>query len=88
MLVAFPPLEYQIFLQKYGQGDLWIEERTPYMFKVKGTPSISFGWEVKAIQRDYDTMRLEEYEGLPEREEDILNELLNDIEKGEDNEEH
>ena len=81
-------VEYQIFLQKYGQGDLWIEERTPYMFKVKGTPSISFGWEVKAIQRDYDTMRLEEYEGLPEREEDILNELLNDIEKGEDNEEH
>ena len=81
-------VEYQIFLQKYGQGDLWIEERTPYMFKAKGTPSTSFGWEVKAIQRDYDTRRLEEYEGLPEREEDILNELLNDIEKGEDNEEH
>lgn len=81
-------VEYQVFLQKYGQGDVWIEERTPYMFKVKGTPSISFGWEVKAIQRDYDTMRLEEYKGLPEMEEDILNELLNDIEKGEDNEEH
>ena len=81
-------VDYQIFLQKYGEGDLWIEERTPYMFKVKGTPNISFGWELKAIQRDYDTMRLEEYKELPEREEDILNELLNDIEKGEDNEEH
>lgn len=78
-------VNYQVFLQKYGEGDLWVEERTPYMFKVKGSKNLKFGWELKAIQRDYDTMRLEEVEEIEEQE-DILGELLNEITKGEDNE--
>ena len=55
---------YQVFLQPYGDGSLYVEERTPMYFKVRGTAWMSFGWEVKAIQKGYDTMRLEEYEDV------------------------
>lgn len=50
-------INYQVFIQKYGQGDIWVEERTPTYFKVKGTPNLQFGWELKAIQRDYEGVR-------------------------------
>lgn len=51
--------QYQVFLQKYGQGDLWIEERNSDYFLVEGTPNLSFGWEIKARQLGYDIERLE-----------------------------
>lgn len=54
--------QYQVFLQKYGQGDLWIEERNSDYFLVKGTPNLSFGWEIKARQLGYDIERLELFE--------------------------
>ena len=52
---------YQVFLQKYGSGDCFIEERNSSYFIVKGTPNMHFGWELKAVQKGYDTTRLEEY---------------------------
>lgn len=55
-------VEYQVFLQKYGDGDLYVAERQQDYFVVKGTPNLEFGWELKAVQRDYDSMRLETYE--------------------------
>lgn len=55
-------VEYQVFLQKEGQGDLWVEEKTPTYFTVKGTENLKFSWEIKAIQRDYEFERLEEYQ--------------------------
>lgn len=55
-------IEYQVFLQKDGQGDLWVEEKTPTYFTVKGTENLKFSWEIKAIQRDYEFERLEEYQ--------------------------
>lgn len=55
-------IEYQVFLQKEGQGDLWVEEKTPIYFTVKGTENLKFSWEIKAIQRDYEFERLEEYQ--------------------------
>lgn len=55
-------IEYQVFLQKEGQGDLWVEEKTPTYFTVKGTKNLKFSWEIKAIQRDYEFERLEEYQ--------------------------
>jgi len=64
---------YQVFLQKYGQGDVWVSERNPLFFVVEGTPNISFGWELKAFQKGYDTTRLEEHE-QPENNPDILDE--------------
>lgn len=54
--------QYQVFLQKYGQGDLWIEERNSDYFLVKGAPNLSFGWEMKARQLGYDIERLELFE--------------------------
>lgn len=50
---------YQVFLQKYGEGDAYVFERKPGYFVVKGTPGLSFGWELKAKQADFDQKRLD-----------------------------
>ncbi len=52
-------MQYYVFLQKEGRGDLWIEEKTPEYFLVKGTPDLPFSWEVKVKQRDYEYDRLD-----------------------------
>ncbi len=52
--------DYQVFLQAYGNGDIYVVERTLLYFVVKGTPKLEFGWEVKAIQKAYDMYRLDE----------------------------
>ena len=52
--------EYQVFLQKYGSGDVWVSERTPAFFIVSGTPRVKFGWELKAKQSGYEQNRLDE----------------------------
>lgn len=53
--------EYQVFLQKEGEGDLWVEKKMPQYFIVKGTAEIKFSWEVKAKQKGYEYERLEVY---------------------------
>lgn len=56
---------YQVFLQKYGDGDCWIQERKAGYFVVKGTPDLAFGWEIKARQVDVTQKRMDnlfEYE--------------------------
>lgn len=50
---------YQVFLQKEGSGDLWVEEKTEEYFLVKGTPGLPFSWEAKVKQRDYEYERLD-----------------------------
>ena len=50
---------YQVFLQKCGDGDCYVSERTSNYFVVKGTPNLSFSWEIKAKQSDFDQRRLE-----------------------------
>lgn len=59
--------QYQVFLQKYGQGECFILERKPDYFVVQGEPGLSFGWELKAKQRDFDQLRLEREEEPLER---------------------
>lgn len=51
--------QYQVFLQRYGQGDCFIAERKPDFFVVHGEPGLAFGWELKAKQKDFDQLRLE-----------------------------
>lgn len=51
--------QYQVFLQKYGNGECWVSERNPSYFVVEGTAGLSFGWELKAKQADYNQKRLE-----------------------------
>lgn len=57
-------IEYQVFLQKEGQGDCWVEEKEKTYFVIKGTPALRVAWELKAIQRGYEYERLEEYDDI------------------------
>ena len=62
-------VEYQVFLQKEGEGDCWIAGKDPRYFVIQGTPNLRVSWELKAKQRDYQAYRLdhdyelEEYSG-------------------------
>ena len=53
--------EYSVFLQKEGAGDLWVGEKTSAFFIVQGTPNLSFSWEIKAVQKGYEYLRLDDY---------------------------
>ena len=55
---------YQVFLQKYGEGDVYIYERKKDHFVVKGSPNLKFGWEIKAKQAGFEDYRLEREETL------------------------
>lgn len=61
-------VEYQVFLQKEGRGDLWISEKHNRYFIVEGTPNLKFSWELKAIQKDFEWQRLEEHTDSIENE--------------------
>ena len=75
-------VQYQVFLQAYGEGNVYANERSPSYFVVCGTPGLAFGWEIKAVQKGYDTVRLESFE-KPVHEEtatDVTYQLLDDLE--------
>lgn len=75
-------VQYQIFLQAYGEGNVYVNERSPSYFVVCGTPGLAFGWEIKAVQKNYNMIRLENFE-RPEQEEtatDVTYQLLDDLE--------
>ena len=75
-------MQYYVFLQKRGEGDLYVSECCPDYFVVTGTPGLKFFWELKAKQKGYEYNR---YEG----EDRVVgfkkiaydDEYLNDIEK-------
>lgn len=54
-------VEYCVFLQKEGPGDLWVSEKDFAYFVVFGTPGLKFSWELKAVQSGYEAYRLEDY---------------------------
>ena len=75
-------VQYQVFLQAYGDGRVYVNERSPSYFTVCGTPGLAFGWEIKAVQKNYNTVRLENFE-RPEQEEtatDLTYRMLTNIE--------
>jgi len=51
--------QYQVFIQKYGNGECYISKRAESYFIVEGTPGLSFGWEIKAKQTGYEERRLD-----------------------------
>lgn len=60
-------VEYQVFLQAEGEGTCYIAEKHPNYFVIKGTPNLKVAWELKAKQRDYENIRLEQSDnGLEE----------------------
>ncbi len=52
-----------MFLQAYGSGEIALTGRCSDHFVVSGTPGLSFGWEMKAKQIDYDQLRMTEDRG-------------------------
>lgn len=70
--------KYQVFLQAYGNGGLYVSERTPSYFVVEGEPNTSFGWELKATQNGYALNRLDTFEEPePQEETDVLGDTMN-----------
>lgn len=57
-------MQYYVFLQKEGLGDIYVSEKTADYFAVSGTPGLAFSWEIKARQIQYETNRLEAMGGL------------------------
>lgn len=52
-------VEFHVFLQPYGKGNVYVAERTPNYFVVKGTSNLEFAWELKAKQKGYEYNRIE-----------------------------
>lgn len=52
-------MQYYVFLQKCGEGDLHVSECSPDYFIVTGTPGLKFFWELKAFQKGYEYNRYE-----------------------------
>lgn len=52
-------VDYCVFLQKEGKGDLWVDKKNTDYFLVRGTPNLCFSWEIKAKQLGYEYERLE-----------------------------
>ena len=52
-------IEYQVFIQKEGQGDVWVSKKEESYFVVKGSPDLKFSWEIKAKQKNYEYKRTE-----------------------------
>lgn len=54
-------VNYQVFLTKYGKGDIWVSKRHSDYFVVQAENDIRFAWEIKAKRKGYENYRLEEY---------------------------
>lgn len=51
--------EYQVFLQSYDEGLIWVSQRNETYFVVQSNQkNIEFAWEIKAKRRGYETERL------------------------------
>lgn len=69
-------VEYNVFLQKEGPGDLWVKEKTPYYFIVCGSENLPFSWEIKSIQKNFENKRLEDMEYTKNVKTDDIDKIL------------
>lgn len=53
---------YIVFLQAEGRGECFVSEKKADCFVVEGTPGLPFAYEIKAKQKGFETVRLEEHE--------------------------
>ena len=75
-------VEYQVFLQKEGEGDLWVSVKNPDYFMVNGTPGLKFSWELKAVQRGYEYLRIDDAclnTKTPDNQKELYQFLLADL---------
>ena len=59
-------ISYQVFLQACGAGALYVESKSSTHFVVRGEPGLSFDWEIKCKQRDYELIRIEQPDTNPD----------------------
>lgn len=52
---------YVVFLQAEGPGECYIGEKSRDRFAVFGTPGLRFAYEIKAKQKGFEKIRLDEY---------------------------
>lgn len=75
-------IQYYVFLQKRGEGDLYVSECRQDYFLVTGTPGLRFFWELKAKQKGYEYNRYEGEDRMVGFKQIAYDdEYLNDIEK-------
>ena len=53
--------DYVVFLQAEGPGECYINEKNANSFVVTGSPGLRFVYEIKAKQKGFEKVRLEEY---------------------------
>ena len=70
---------YYVFLTKCGEGDIYVAERTPQYFVIKGTEGLEFCWEVKCKQRGYETDRMAIKDDMNDYDKDMPSELITEI---------
>ena len=51
---------YIVFLQAEGRGECFVSEKKADCFAVEGTPGLLFAYEIKAKQKGFESVRLEE----------------------------
>lgn len=71
---------YHVFLTAYGDGNLYVSELQSNYFIVSGTHGLKFSWEIKAKQKEFESLRLEENIDMDSHL-DKSDVLLSDIEK-------
>lgn len=54
--------DYHVFLQTYGDANIWVSEKNKDYFIVEGTADVSFSWEIKAKRKGYEDIRLQKFE--------------------------
>lgn len=52
--------EYMVYLQAEGQGELYVGQKSPDKFVVRGSAGLKFAYELKAKQKGFENTRLEE----------------------------
>ena len=60
---------YVVFLQTEGSGEAHISKKDSAFFEISGTPGLAVAYEIKAKQKGFEKVRLEEYHEtvLPDR---------------------
>lgn len=64
-------IEYQVFVQSYGDGSCYVYDKQSEYFIVKGTPGMRFAWEIKAVQKNYNMVRTEMHEDIQPVTDDV-----------------
>lgn len=61
--------DYVVFLQAEGAGETYVSHKDSTFFEISGTPGITVAYEIKAKQKGFENVRLEEYHEtvLPDR---------------------